>query len=399
CRYILIAGASLHLPDETSRSTPARLVEWIAEEKLTVCWLITPLGEAVMNEPWPEDGPFRLLQVAGDILHRAPEKKLPFELRNLYGPTEYTVCATGAEIPSGIADDTPPPIGRPIHNTEVYVLDERQQPVPIGVAGELHIGGAGLTRGYRNQPERTREKFIEHPFRDDPDARLYKTGDLVRYRSDGQIEFLGRIDHQVKIRGYRIEPGEIETHLAGHADIHEAVAVAREFSPGDVRLVAYFITHGSPPTDLREFLSQRLPAYMIPSHFVEVERFPLTPSGKIDRKALPPPEPKATPAERATGAEPTSPMETLVGEIWQEVLGLDEVDRLDNFFDLGGDSMLAMQVLAELEKQTGVVLKPADLMLQTLGQLAATCEAEPVKARKTPIGKRLKAMTKKLLST
>jgi acyl carrier protein len=232
----------------------------------------------------------------------------------------------------------------------VYILDRHLQPLPVGVAGELHIGGDGLARGYLNRPQLTSEKFIPHPFSDDPSARLYKTGDLVRYLSDGNIEFMGRIDHQIKIRGFRIELGEIEVVLVGYFGVNLAVVMAREDRPGDTRLVAYVVPKVGQELsvqNLRSFLKQKLPDYMVPAAFVVLESLPLTPNGKVDRLGLPAPD-RTRPEPEETYVAPRSPVEEALAEIWGQVLGLDQVGINDNFFELGGHSLLATQVISRV---------------------------------------------------
>jgi amino acid adenylation domain-containing protein len=284
-------------------------------------------------------------------------------LINEYGPTETVVGCCVYEIAPGHSPSGPVPIGGPIANTQIYILDSNLQPVPIGVSGELHIGGVGLARGYLNRPELTAEEFIVNPFSNEPGARLYRTGDLARWLPDGNIEFLGRIDNQVKIRGYRIELGEIEAVLAQHSSIQQAVVLAREDTPGDKRLAAYVVTgSGSAPSvqDLRNYLQQKLPDYMVPSVFMFLDSLPITPNGKLDRKALPAPDP-SRPELEDTFAAPHTPVEELVANIWCEILKLDRVGIHDNFFHLGGHSLLATQVVSRIRE----VLK-IELPLRTL---------------------------------
>jgi acyl carrier protein len=268
-------------------------------------------------------------------------------LWNVYGPTETTIWSSifRIEAPNGLI-----PIGRPIANTQMYILDRYQQPLPIGVPGELYIGGAGLARGYLNRPDLTDEYFIANPFSNDPESRLYKTGDLARYLPDGNILFLGRIDNQVKIRGYRIELGEIESVLAQHPAIQQAVVLAREDIPGDRRLVAYTVTtDGSAPSahDLRSFVQLKLPDYMVPSAYVFLDSLPLTPNGKLDRKVLPVPDHSRPELDDAFAA-PGTPVEKILANIWAEILKLDKVGIRDNFFELGGHSLLATQVVSRI---------------------------------------------------
>jgi amino acid adenylation domain-containing protein len=272
---------------------------------------------------------------------------------NAYGPTETTVCASMHRC----ADSEPggPPIGRPIANVKLYVLDAHMQPVPVGVPGELHVGGIGLAQGYLNRPQLTAERFVVDPFSDDPEAQLYKTGDLVRYRPDGNVEFLGRVDHQVKLRGFRIELGEIEAVLRRHPEVQEAVTLARDDVPGGEGLVAY-VTPGDsaiPEAEvLRRFLREKLPEYMVPSFFVEMESFPLTPAGKVDRRALPAPD-GTYPVEREFVA-PRTPMEESLAEICAELLGVEQIGAYDNFFALGGHSLLATQFVSRVRDDFNV---------------------------------------------
>jgi acyl carrier protein len=273
-------------------------------------------------------------------------------LVNLYGITETTVIVTCRPLSRGDLGLAPgsSPIGRPIPDLQAYVLDGHFEPVPIGVVGELYVGGAGLARGYLNRPGLTAERFVPDPFGGEPGARLYKSGDLVRWRPDGLLEYLGRADQQVKVRGFRIELGEIEAALARHPMVGEAIVAARAEGPGDTRLVAYVVPRRRPgpsAADLREWLKETLPAYMVPAGFVTLESLPLTPNGKVDRAALPAPEGDA-PGPRSESLAPRSPAEEVVAGIWAEVLGRERVGVHDNFFDLGGHSLLATQVVSRL---------------------------------------------------
>jgi acyl carrier protein len=268
-------------------------------------------------------------------------------------------------------------LGRPLANTECYVVDARRQPVPPGVAGELLIGGAGVARGYLNRPELTAEKFIPHPFRNDG-ARLYRTGDLVRQRPDGALEFLGRLDNQVKIRGFRIELGEIETVLRETAAVRDAVVVAREDVAGDKRLVAYLQPrNGAPPvlSELRQQLRAKLPDYMVPAAFVLLDEFPLTPSGKINRRALPAPE-GALHAAASNYEAPRTALEEKLAAIWGGVLRMNKVGIRDDFFAVGGHSLLATQMMARVRDALGVQVPLRSLFEHpTVSELAAHVEA------------------------
>ena len=271
-------------------------------------------------------------------------------LINEYGPTETVVGCCIYEVPAATSLSGPISIGRPIANTQLYILDAHLQPVPINVPGELYIGGAGVARGYLNRPELTAERFIPHPWSTEPNARLYKTGDLARYRADGNIEFLGRLDHQVKIRGFRIELGEIETVLEVHPKVQKAIVVAHEASPGDTRLVAYIhFKDGQAVTveDLQTYVADQVPNYMIPSALVEIDTFPLTANGKVDRRALPAPDYTSARQSRQITTPRTS-TEEIIAQTWSQVLGVASISIDDDFFALGGHSLLAMRVIASL---------------------------------------------------
>ena len=283
----------------------------------------------------------------GRVLRNSP----PRHLINGYGPTETTTFATFYPIESIAADAHGIPIGRPISNTRIYILDGQLNPVPIGVAGEIHIGGAGVARGYLNRPDLTAEKFIADPYSREAGARMYKTGDLGRYLADGNIEYLGRNDHQVKIRGFRIELGEIEARLGRHPQVKEAVVVAREDQPGDKRLVAYLtVKEGEEVVidRLRAHAQSGLPEYMVPSAFVILERLPLTPNGKLDRKALPAPDGDSY--VRRSYEAPQGEVEEALAEMWCDLLKVERVGRQDNFFELGGHSLMAVQVISRVPK-------------------------------------------------
>lgn len=279
-------------------------------------------------------------------------------LWNLYGPTEITVWATGYKV---AADNKPILIGRPLDNTQIYILDAQQQPVPIGVPGELHIGGSGVARGYLNRPELTSEKFIWHQTFN---SRLYKTGDLVRYLEDGNIECLGRIDNQVKVRGFRIELGEIESVLDSHPEIQQAVVIATEDISGNKRLVAYIaaLSKSLSTNTIRQFLKDKLPEYMVPSVFIVLEQLPLTANGKVDRRSLPAPEQFQT-KQQDNFIAPQDELELQLTKIWSKVLGINSIGVNDNFFELGGHSLLAILLFTEIEQKTG-----KNLPLSTLFQ-------------------------------
>jgi amino acid adenylation domain-containing protein len=292
------------------------------------------------------------------------------ELWNMYGPTETTVWSTcwRVERPeAGIA------IGRPIANTQVWILDERRKPCPIGVPGEICIGGAGVALGYFDRPELTAERFIVDPFSADSTAWLYRTGDRGRWRHDGLLEHLGRFDFQVKLRGHRIELGEIESNLLTHPNVAQALAVVREDRPSDMRLVAYVVPRAAMPSanELREHLRALLPEYMLPQHCVELAELPRLPNGKVDRNALPPPSVAALDADAHRGFDaPSGSAEIAVAGIWSELLGIDKVGRGDNFFDLGGHSLLAIRAVAEIDRRLGLRVHVRRMMFETVAQIA-----------------------------
>lgn len=295
------------------------------------------------------------------------------ELWNMYGPTETAIWSTVFRVTDSAA--APLPIGRPIANTRVYVLDRSSRPVPMGILGEIFIAGAGVARGYLNRPELTAEKFLRDPYSNEPGARMYRTGDLGRYLPDGNLEFRSRVDNQVKIRGFRVELGDVEAAVESHAAVKQAVAKIVEFRPGDPRLVAYVLPFDQAPTDadLRDYLRKRLPHYMVPQHLPVVREFPMTPNGKVDRNALPPPlQAVADPAVEASlsaAARHPDPRVNYLGSVWSELLGV-AVKPGDNFFDLGGHSMLAVQMVNRVAADTGVRLKLVRLGSQSLNQIA-----------------------------
>jgi amino acid adenylation domain-containing protein len=385
----LTTGASVHFPPAESRLSPARLIAWLAATRITLCFLPTPLAEAVMDESWPPNLPLRAILTGGDRLRRWPGDRLPCLLANHYGPTECTVLATAAAVPAEADGSVVPSIGHPIDNHRVYLLDRHLELVPPGVPGELCIAGTGVARGYLNQPELTREKFVPDPFAKNPGDLLYRTGDLARHRADGSIEFLGRLDHQVKIRGYRIELGEIEAALQRLTTVRECVVLAREDAPGEKRLVAYVVAAGDAPaaTDLRAALARDLPAHMLPAAFVFLDRLPLTTTGKIDRRALPAPDTTA-PAEPAAETTPRTITEEVLAGIWCDVLRLPSVGLRDNFFELGGHSLLVTQVLARVQQAFHLELPLRHAFeAPTVAELAAVIEnalVEDIRASTEP---------------
>ena len=332
--------------------------------------------------------PLRTMLVGGEALPGdladQLQESVSGEILNMYGPTETTIWSTTAAVERG---GRPVPIGRPIANTQTYILDRRRQPVPVGVPGELFIGGDGVAAGYHDRPTLTAERFVENPFLAEPDAKMYRTGDVARYRPDGAIEFLGRVDHQVKIRGHRIELGEIEAVLQRHPSVREAVVVAREDQPGDQRLVGYTVPRG-PHTittgELREYLSGTLPKEMVPAVFVMVDSFPRTPNGKLDRRALPAPDHVRHDTPR-TFVAPRDRVESELTRIWERILGVRPISVTDNFFELGGHSLLAVSLFAQIEKTFGKNLPLATLFRgPTIEQLAAILQHD-VQSSSSPL--------------
>jgi len=320
--------------------------------------------------PSTASGQVRTFVVGGEMLRgeslafwreHAPSTRIV----NEYGPTETVVGCCIYAFPASEAPDGPVPIGKPIANTQLHVLDEQGQPVPAETPGELYIGGTGVARGYLNQPALTASRFVPLSGLSDGSERLYRTGDGVQWRPDGNLEFLGRLDEQVKIRGYRIELGEIETVLAAHPGVLDTVVLAREDTPGDRRLVAYLVWEGAPaePAALRSYLKKKLPEYMVPAAIVTLQALPLTPNGKVDRKALPPPVVVAAPLLESSGC-PVDPLELQIRYLWQDALGVPSIGLDDDFFELGGHSLQALVVVRRLEKMLSRDL-PLSVMLRT----------------------------------
>ncbi len=373
----LTAGAGVAIASRQVLGDPGGLVRWLAEAGVTVSVVPAPQLDAVLDQLDVVRTGVRVMVTGADVVRRRPRPEWGLRLINAYGPTEATVLATCAEVaPEGaVAGGELPPVGVPIANMAAYVLDRYLRPVPVGVPGELYLGGAGVARGYAGRPGLTAERFVADPFGARLGRRLYRTGDLVRWRPDGQLDFLGRADSQVKIRGYRIEPGEIEAVLLSHPGVGGAVVLAHADGPGRKRLVAYLTPRdGAAVPDAataREFLLEALPEYMVPSALVVLAAFPLTATGKVDRKALPAPETR--PDESGSSyVAPRNLVEETLARIWAEVLGLERVGIHDNFFGLGGDSILSLQVVGRTQL-AGIRLTTKDIFLrQTIGALAPT---------------------------
>ena len=353
----LASGASLHLVEDNVRNDASALRDWIVSQRITISFVPTAMAENLLQLEWPKETSLHFLLTGADTLKMYPSSRLPFVLVNNYGPTECTVVTTSGVVPPSSSVQQPPPIGRPIDGVDVYILDDRGQPVPEGTAGEIYIGGASLARGYRNRPDLTAERFVQNPFSAVPGARLYRTGDLARWLPDGQIAFLGRVDEQVKIRGYRVEPGEIATVLGQHPAVRTCVVVAREETPGEKELVAYMVLAPDATVDageLREHLLQRLPDYMMPAAFVPIASVPVTENGKVDRAALPFPNGNRLQGQAYVG--PRTLVEEELVKILAPLLKLDRVGVNDNFFHLGGHSLLGTQVIARVSERFGVDL-------------------------------------------
>ena len=362
----LTAGASLCVVDEAVRTAPAALRDWIVRTGITISFLPTVIAENMIGLQWPPDSAFRVLLTGADTLRRYPPRDLPFTLINNYGPTECTVVATSARIyPEKSSEESRdkrsnklPSIGRPIDGVSVYVVDEHLERVPNGTPGELLIGGRGVGRGYLNAPELTAEKFVPDSFGGDQRARLYRTGDLGRFLSDGQIAFMGRLDDQIKVMGHRIEPNEIVTVLNRHPEIEASFVCAYSDPSGDQRLVAYVVSARDmtpKPGDLRSYMGSYLPSHMLPSAFVQLDRLPLSPHGKLDRAALPQPTTENILRDDSV-EEPQSPIEEHLAVVLSGLLGVPRVGSEDNFFTLGGHSLMGAQLIAKIRESFGVEL-------------------------------------------
>jgi amino acid adenylation domain-containing protein len=379
--YLTLGASVYFVPDENIRIIPTAMRDWLLENDITISMMPTALVENLMTLDWPATTPLRYVLTGGDTLYRYPPTTLPFALINNYGPTEATVVATCQHVLPDVDATTPPSIGRPIANTQVYLLDENLRQVPIGEVGELYIGGAGLAKGYLNHPELTAEKFVPHPLSDDPSARLYKTGDLARFLPDGQIAFMGRADYQVKVRGYRIEPNEIMNVLNRQPAIQSSVVVAREVHPGSKLLVAYMTLESGAAlavNALREALLADLPEYMVPSYFVVLDRFPINANGKIQRDALPMPDATNTLRDEAITRPATLVQERLVDMVI-ELLGIEEIGVRDNFFYVGGHSLFAAQLVKRVEREFGKKVPLSTLFAgPTVAQLADALQPHSV---------------------
>jgi surfactin family lipopeptide synthetase C len=366
----LVAGGTLCIASDDVRFDSAAFAEWLDSQRISSAY-VPPLmlGDlAAWIEKHPGALSLRRLLVGVEpinerLLAAIIENVPGLVIINGYGPTETTICSTLYTVHPESTGDRNTPIGRPVQNSRIYLLDGELRPVPVGVAGELHIGGTGLARGYLKRPELTAERFIADPLSGIAGSRLYRTGDMARYLEDGNIEFIGRADYQVKIRGFRVEPGEIEFILRQHDSVRDAVVLAKSDRSGSKRLVAYIVTAdgAAPPASaLRDFLKEKLPDYMVPTAFVSMDSFPLTPNGKLDRSALP--EPEITRADiQSTYVAPRDEVEMRLSQIWEKVIGIKPIGVTDNFFDLGGHSLLAVRLFAEITRSFGTSIPLAAL--------------------------------------
>jgi amino acid adenylation domain-containing protein len=390
----LLAGARLVMARPEGHRDPDYLVEVINKEKVTTLHFVPAMLQAFLTNETVSAGcgSVRRIICSGEALsvelaEQCMERLPHAELHNLYGPTEAAVDVTAWHCKPG-EQRASVPIGRPVSNTEIYILDRELRPVPIGVSGELYIGGTQLARGYHGRPALTAERFICHPLSQRGGERLYRTGDIARFRADGSIEYMGREDHQVKIRGYRIELGEIETVLREHKQVQDAVVIADASAKGDKRLVAYVMVADPDalnPTELRRHLSQRLPEYMVPHVFVQLDEWPLTPSGKLDRRALPAPNLKRSQMDAYVA--PRTNAEEILAAVWSQVLSIEQVGVFDNFFSLGGDSIRSLQVVA-LARQRGLHFSLQQLFqhqtVATLAEAAQQAESQPAVRQDAP---------------
>jgi amino acid adenylation domain-containing protein len=359
----LTIGARVYIVDDSIRTAPERLRDWIVANGITVSFLPTIVAESMLDLAWPTQAALRILLTGADTLRRYPPPGLPFALVNNYGPTECAVVATSGEIRPKGESEALPSIGRPVDNVEIHIVDEQLNPVPDGTPGELLIGGAGVGRGYLNLPELTAQKFVADPFSTAAGARLYRSGDLVRMLPDGEIGFMGRLDEQIKIRGYRIEPCEITAALDRHPAIRSSCVAACTNDSGEACLTAYLVpTSGDhlSAAELRTFLGEGLPDYMVPSVFVKLACMPTTAHGKIDRAALPKPTAENTLSDDCFEA-PQSEIEQWLAGFLTGLLKVTRVGRNDNFFNLGGHSLMGAQLIARVQQRFGVELSMRSL--------------------------------------
>jgi acyl-coenzyme A synthetase/AMP-(fatty) acid ligase/acyl carrier protein len=366
----LLQGGRIILAANADMVDGQKLLQLIKRHHVSLVQATPATWRLLIAAGWDKETPIRVIST-GEALPLDLARELQSrsdEVWDMYGPTETTVHSTAYQLE---APDCPILIGKPLGNTQVYILDKQQKLVPIGVPGELYIGGDGVTHGYLGRPDLTQERFVPNPFSDKPESKLYRTGDLVRYLPDGNLEYFRRLDNQVKIRGFRIELGEIETAMNQFPGVRQAAAVVREDMPGGKALVGYLVPNPDYAaagddaletsqnrtmiTDLRQYLRGKLPEYMVPSRFATIDALPLTPNGKVDRQALPQPL-EAQVGTEAAYAPPRNDLETAVATIWAEVLGLPQVGIYDDFFELGGHSLIAIQIVVRINKAFNIEL-------------------------------------------
>ncbi|MFC5946056.1 non-ribosomal peptide synthetase, partial [Micromonospora harpali] len=387
CFPILAVGGTVHIPEPAVAASPEQLRDWLVEQRIEQSLVLTAMAERLWRLDWPAGTALRWMRIAGERVRSWPDPQLPFRVLNVYGSAEATVVGTcdlstlAAEAPDG-RPDRMPPVGRPVANVRAYVLDANRQPVPPGVLGELYVSGESLSRGYLNRPEVNGAKFLPNELPGDPYPVLYRSGDVARYWPDGTVEIVGRTDNEVKIRGYRVHLGEIESVLAEQPGVRQCAVLAREDTPGERRDVAYVEPDRARPPELtavRAALRRRLPSYMVPAAYV-VDDLPTTANGKIDRAVLPPP-PRTRPELDTPYRAPENPAQERVARIWAEVLDLDDLGVDDDFFELGGDSLRAMRLLARLRDEARLRLKMSELFraptVAVLAEQAGTLRRAP----------------------
>lgn len=378
----LTAGASIHIAKDAMVKDPLAFRDWLVAQGITITFIPTPLAECMMDLEWPSDSALRIMLTGGDVLHRYPRHGLPFQVVNNYGPTECTVVATSTIVSPEADCDHLPAVGRPITNASVFVLDEKMRQMPDGKEGEIWIAGTGLARGYRNKPNLTAEKFVVNRFGSSSGVRMYRTGDRGVFLRDGQLSFLGRMDDQIKIRGYRIEPAEIEALLNQYPGVRQSAVVAQETATAKKRLIACLVMneqHPSTADEIQAHLESRLPKHMMPSDFVPMATLPMTPSGKVDRTALRSISIDIRHDEgffvagrqRDELVAPRDNIERQLQGIWQEILGVRSAGIQDDFFKLGGDSLQAACLFAEITRRLRVTLPTSALLeCRTIEKLA-----------------------------
>jgi amino acid adenylation domain-containing protein len=378
----LCAGATLCLGDEAARSSPELMQQWMVSERVTIGIVPAVLGARLMALTWPATTALRLLITGGDVLHHGPAAHLPFAVMNHYGPTECTVVSTWAVLPPGA--EGVPPIGRPIEGAHIDLRNEDGEPVPEGEVGEIYIGGRGVGRGYRNLPEATERRFLPDPLAATPGARMYRTGDRGRRRPDGNLAFCGRLDRQTKIRGHRVELDELDSVLNQHPKVAFATAISNVSEAGENPLVGYILPkadEGVPTAhELQKYLLRSLPDYMIPAGFVRLQEIPLSPNGKIDLTMLP----RATESnllETMAGEAPATPIEETLLAMVRELLEREAVSADDNFFLVGGHSLLGMQLLVRVRQLYDVDLTLRELFASpTVRRMATIVEEKLIAA-------------------